>query len=153
MPDFPSRSAFPFFFPFRVRYNETDQQGVVFFGNYSIYFDTALSEFLRWAGHDYKNQVRQTGTDFHIVKSTVEFFAPLRYDDEIEVGVRIARLGEKSITWNGAIFVKGADEPVSTAEIIWVNADQSNGKSAAIPETLREQLEAKMSAKTPVTAD
>jgi len=148
MPDQPARADFPSFFPFRVRYNETDQQGVVFYGNYSIYYDTSLSEFLRWAGHDYKNQVRDTGTDFHIVKSTVEFFAPLRYDDEIEVGVRIARLGEKSITWAGALFVKGATEPVSTAEIIWVNADQSNGTSAPVPETLRALLEAKM----PVTA-
>jgi len=146
MPDQPARADFPFFFPFRVRYNETDQQGVVFYGNFSIYYDTSLSEFLRWAGHDYKNQERDTGTDFHIVKSTVEFFAPLRYDDEIEVGVRIARLGEKSITWTGAIFVKGADEPVSTGEIVWVNADQSSGTSAPVPETLRGLLEAKMAA-------
>lgn len=146
------RADFPFFFPFRVRYNETDQQGVVFFGNYAIYCDTALSEFLRWAGHDYKNQERETGTDFHIVKSTIEYLAPLRYDDEIEVGVRIARLGEKSITWTAAIFVKGASEPVSTAEIIWVNADQTSGKSAAIPETLRGQLEAKTPANEPATA-
>jgi len=140
----PIRTDFPFFHPFRVRYNETDQQGVVFYGNYSIYYDTSLSEFLRWAGHDYKNQERDTGTDFHIVKSTVEFFAPLRYDDEIEVGVRIARLGEKSITWAGAIFVKGASEPVSMAEIIWVNADQSTGTSAPVPEALRALLEAKL---------
>ena len=133
MPDQTNRADFPFFFPFRVRYNETDQQGVVFFGNYAIYYDTALSEFLRWAGHDYKNQERDTGTDFHIVRSTIEYLAPLRYDDQIEVGTRIARLGEKSLTWAGAIYVKGSEDPVSTAEIVWVNADQSNGKSAAIP--------------------
>ena len=148
MSDRPTRADFPFFFPFRVRYNETDQQGVVFYGNFSIYYDTSLSEFLRWAGHDYKNQPRDTGTDFHIVKSTVEFFAPLRYDDEIEVGVRIARLGEKSLTWAGAIFLKGEGAPVSTAEIVWVNADQSNGTSAPVPETLRALLEAKAPAAT-----
>jgi acyl-CoA thioester hydrolase len=142
----PSRADFPFFFPFRVRYNETDQQGVVFYGNYSIYYDVALGEFLRWAGHDYKNQERDTGTDFHIVRSAVDFLTPLEYDDEIEVGARIARLGEKSLTWAGAVFRKGADAPVSTAEIVWVNADQSNGQSAPVPPALRALLEAKMGA-------
>jgi len=139
----PARDEFPFFHPFRVRYNETDQQGVVFFGNYAIYYDTTLSEFLRWSGHDYKNQERDTGTDFHIVKSTIEYLAPLRYDDEIEVGVRIGRLGEKSLTWRAAIFVKDRTDPISTAEIIWVNADQSNNTSAAIPGDLRALLEMK----------
>jgi len=146
MTDQPSRADFPFFHDFRVRYNETDQQGVVFFGNFAIYYDTSLSEFLRWVGHDYKNQVRDTGTDFHIVRSTIDYIAPLRYDDEIEVGVRVARLGTASLTWAGAIFVKGNDAPVSTAEIVWVNADQSNGTSAPVPEKLRGLIEAKLAA-------
>jgi len=145
----PARADFAFFFPFRVRYNETDQQGVVFYGNYLIYYDTGISEFLRAAGHDYKNQERDTGTDFHIVRSTVEYLSPLRYDDEIEVGVRIERLGGKSITWGLVIFVKGAGDPVSAAEIVWVNANQTTGESAPIPDDLRKLLEAKTTAAAP----
>ncbi|MHA1538341.1 MAG: acyl-CoA thioesterase [Alphaproteobacteria bacterium] len=140
MSDAPCPADFPLRHPFRVRYAETDAQGVVFFGNYLIYFDTAISEYFRALGYDYANQVRETGTDFHVVRASVEYFAPLRYDDEIEVGVRIARLGTASLTFEVAIFVEGSEEPASTGEITWVNADQSTGKSAPAPESLRRLI-------------
>lgn len=128
---------FPFRYPFRVRYAETDAQRMVFFGNYLIYYDTAISEYFRELGYDYANQVRDTGTDFHVVRASVDYHFPLRYDDEIEVGVRIARLGNASLHFAVAIFVAAKDEPASTGEIVWVNADQSTGKSAPAPESLR----------------
>jgi acyl-CoA thioester hydrolase len=139
----PSRSDFAFFASFRVRYNETDAQGVVFYGNYLIYYDVSLNEFLRWLGYDYKNQPKHTGTDFHVVKASAEYAAPLRFEDEFEVGVRISRIGRASIAFETALFPKGAETPSATGEIVWVNADQSTGKSAPVPETLRMLVEAK----------
>ena len=133
---------FPFRFPFRVRYAETDAQKMVFFGNYLTYYDTAISEYFRALGYDYANQVRDTGTDFHVVRTCVDYHSPLRYDDEIEVGVRVARLGRASLSFALAIFVKGRDEPASTGEIVWVNADQRTGKSAPAPEALRKLIDA-----------
>ena len=136
-----TRSDFAHFTPFRVRYNETDAQGVVFYGNYAIYYDCAITEYLRGIGYDYKNQVRDTGTDFHIVKLEVEYAAPLRFDDEIEVGVRVDRLGRASLSFETAVFLKGQDEPSSIGHVTWVNADQSTGKSAPVPEKLRGLIE------------
>ena len=137
-----TQTDFPFRFPFRVRYAETDAQKMVFFGNYLTYYDTAISEYFRALGYDYANQVRDTGTDFHVVRACVDYHSPLRYDDEIEVGVRVARLGRASLSFALAIFVKGRDEPASTGEIVWVNADQSTGKSAPAPEALRKLIDA-----------
>ena len=137
-----TQTNFPFRHPFRVRYAETDAQGVVFFGNYLIYYDTAISEFFRALGYDYANQVRDTGTDFHVVRASVDYHAPLRYDDEFEVGVRVSRLGKASLRFAVAIFVKASDEPASTGEIVWVNADQSTGESAPAPEALRKLIAA-----------
>jgi acyl-CoA thioester hydrolase len=133
-------ATFPFRHPFRVRYAETDAQRMVFFGNYLIYYDTAISEYFRALGYDYASQVRDTGTDFHVVRASVDYHAPLRYDDEIEVGVRVARLGKASLRFALAIFVAGREEPASTGEIVWVNADQSTGKSAPAPEALRKLI-------------
>ena len=135
-----NQADFPFRHPFRVRYAETDAQGVVFFGNYLIYFDTAISEYFRALGYDYANQVRDTGTDFHVVRASVEYHAPLRYDDEIEVGVKVSRLGKASLGFAVAIFAKDSGEPASTGEIVWVNADQSTGKSTPAPESLRKLI-------------
>ncbi len=56
--------------------------------------------------------------------------------------MKVARLGRASLRFAVAIFVKGGDEPASTGEIVWVNADQSTGKSAPAPETLRNLIAA-----------
>ncbi|MBW2238360.1 MAG: acyl-CoA thioesterase, partial [Deltaproteobacteria bacterium] len=101
-----TKSDFKFCFPFRVRYAETDAQGIVFFAHYLTYFDTAINEYLRDLPHNYIEHVQQTGTDFHVVKVTVEFYAPSHFDDEIEVYVRTGRIGRSSLTFFIEIFPK-----------------------------------------------
>ena len=88
-----ARSDFSFFFPFRVRYAEVDGQMIVFNAHYLTYFDTAITEFFRVLPYDYQGQVERTGEDYHTVKTLVEYYAPIRFDDEIEVGVRTQRIG------------------------------------------------------------
>lgn len=104
------RSGFRFLFPFRVRYSEVDGQSVVFNAHYLTYFDTSITEFFRWLGYDYVSEVKATGVDFHTVKSLVEYKAPIRFDEEIEVGVRIGAVGNSSLRFELAIFAKGADD-------------------------------------------
>ncbi len=132
-----TRGDFWFFWPTRVRYAEIDAQGVVFNANYLAYFDTAITEYIRALPYKYGlGGDPATGTDFHIVKATVEYKAPIRFDAEIEVGVRTAKLGRTSIAYALAIFAKGGDAALSTGEVIWVNTDQRAGKSAPLPEAL-----------------
>ena len=131
------RGDFWFFWPARVRYAEIDAQGVVFNANYLAYFDTAITEYIRALPYEYGlGGDPATGTDFHIVKAIVEYKAPIRFDDEIEVGVRAARLGRTSIAYALAIFPKGGDAVLSTGEVIWVNTDMKAMKSAPLPAAL-----------------
>ena len=131
------RADFWFFWPTRVRYSEIDAQGVVFNGNYLAYFDTAITEYLRALPYEYSlGGDAAAGTDFHIVKATVEYKAPIRFDDEIEVGIRTARLGHTSIVFALAIFPKGGTAVLSTGEIVWVNTDMKAHKSAPLPAAL-----------------
>ena len=133
----PKRSDFWFFWPTRVRYAEIDAQGVVFNGNYLTYFDTAITDYIRALPYAYGlGGDKAAGTDFHIVKATVEYKAPIRFDDEIEVGVRTARLGRTSIVYQLAIFPKGGDAVLSTGEVIWVSTDLAAHKSAPLPAAL-----------------
>jgi acyl-CoA thioester hydrolase len=142
-----ARSDFWFFFPFRVRYAEVDQQGVVFNACYLTYFDTAITEYMRALPYDYLGQVKATGTDFHIVKAVVEYKAPIRFDQQIEVGVRTARLGRSSMTFALEIFDKDQAEPLSLGEVVWVNADQKVHKPVPVGEALRALLTAREGAK------
>jgi acyl-CoA thioester hydrolase len=135
-----AKSEFKFSFPFRVRYAETDAQGIVFFAHYLTYFDTAINEYLRDLPHNYIEHVKQTGTDFHVVKVTVEFFAPSHFDDEIEVFVRTGRIGRTSLTFFIEIFPKNGETTLVKGEVVWVNTDQKTHKSVPLPAALVVKL-------------
>lgn len=130
------RSNFWFFFPLRVRYAEVDQQGVVFNAHHLTYFDVAITEYMRALNYDYRLQPERTGTDFHVVKSLVEYRAPIRFDEEIDIGVRTGRLGRTSLSFQLAIFEKDSEQLRAFGEIVWVNADQTTRKAAPIPSEL-----------------
>jgi len=140
----PARGDFGFFFPLRVRYAEVDGQGVVFNAHYLTYFDTAITEFMmRHVGYDYIGAVVESGQDYHLVKSLVEYRASIRFDDEIEVAVRIGRLGRTSLTFALAVFPRGGETLLATGEIVWVNTDQASGRPAPLPEPFIARLRAK----------
>ena len=131
-----AKSDYTFFFPLRVRYAETDAQGIVFYGNYLTYFDTAITEYLRNLPFDYLAHVQRTGTDFHVVKAAIEFFAPSHFDDEIEIHVRTGKIGRSSLTFFIEIFPKNDQTLLVKGEVVWVNTDQKAKKSALLPEEL-----------------
>ncbi|MFZ5738873.1 acyl-CoA thioester hydrolase [Rhodopseudomonas thermotolerans] len=134
------RGDFGFFFPFRVRYSEVDGQGVVFNAHYLTYYDTSITEFFRRLGYDYVAAVNTTGVDFHTVKSLVEYKAPIRFDQEIEVGVRVGRIGNSSLSFDLAIFGKGDDRLYAIGEIVWVYTDQTTHATVRVPEELRAMI-------------
>jgi acyl-CoA thioester hydrolase len=138
-----AKSDFKFFFPFRVRYAETDAQGIVFYAHYLTYFDTAINEYLRYLPFNYIEHVRNTGTDFLVIKVVVEFFAPSHFDDEIEVYVRTARIGRSSMTFLIEIFPKNGEIALVKGEVVWVNTDQKAHKSVPLPEELVVKLRVK----------
>lgn len=141
------RSEFGFFFPLRVRYAEVDQQGVVFNAHYLTYYDTAITEYFRILPWDLLAEARAGGADFHTVRCVVEYKAPLRFDDEIEVGIRAARIGRSSLALALAIFARGMDTLLATGEVVWVNTDQATRKPVPVPEKLRGLLRAREGAR------
>lgn len=134
------RSDFRHFTPFRVRYYEADAQGILFNANYLAYFDTCIVEYLRDLPFDFMAEKAKHNTDFHTVKALVEYAAPVRYDEQIEIGTKIEKLGRSSMVFKFALFGKGESNVRSTGEVVWVNADQATHKSAPLPEELRARV-------------
>lgn len=143
-----TRDQFRFFHPFRVRYSEIDGQGVLFNAHYLTYYDTAITEFFRALGYDQFADAQKSGVDFHVVKAVVEYKAPIRFDWDLDVGVRVAKIGNSSLTFALAIFRKGADDLLASGEIIWVNTDQTTHRPVPIPAATRRLL----GGDTPLTA-
>ncbi len=137
-----ARSEFRFAWPFRVRYSEVDGQKVVFNAHYLTYYDTAINEYFRALPYDYMGQVERTGEDFHTVRSLVEYRQPILFDEEVEVHVRVARLGRSSITFQLEIHPAGDEDLRATGEIVWVNTDQAAHKSAPLPPELVAKITA-----------
>jgi acyl-CoA thioester hydrolase len=135
-----ARDDFGFTFPLRVRYAEVDQQGVVFNAHYLTYYDTAITEYFRALDYDLFAEALSSGADFHTVRCVVEYKAPIRFDNELDVAVRAARIGRSSLTLLLAIFPNGSGELLATGEVVWVNTDQASRKPTPIPERLRAVL-------------
>ncbi len=135
-----TRDQFSFFHPFRIRYSEIDGQGVVFNAHYLTFYDATITEYFRALGYDQYADAKKTGMDFHVVKSVVEYKSPIRFDAEIDVGARVARIGSSSMTFETAIFLKDSSELMATGEVVWVNTDQTTHRPAPITTEIRDLI-------------
>lgn len=130
----------PFRYYLRVRYGECDAQKVVFNARYGDYCDLATTEFLRAAG--YGDQLISGELDYQLVRQTIEWKAPARFDQVLEASVRAPRLGNTSFTIATEFRIAGTREVVATAETIHVLVDHQTLRKTPLPNDLRAALEA-----------
>lgn len=133
-----ARNDFRFFHRLRVRWAEVDRQGIVFNGHYLTYFDVGVTEYYRAIGLPYPEGLEQQGTDLFVKKAEIEYHAPAQYDDELDIGVRVPRLGRSSFEFLVEIF-RGADLLVG-GRLVYVNADPATRKASPVPEFLRAAI-------------
>ena len=110
-------------------------QGVVFNAHYLAYFDAALTEY--WAALTGARNAAGDGVFEHmyVVKSVIDYHGPARFDDVLDIGVRIARMGRASMTCHFEIHRGG--EHLITGETVYVHA--VDGNSAPFPEAFRDR--------------
>jgi acyl-CoA thioester hydrolase len=100
----PIKEDFVLLHPVRVRWSEVDAQRVVFYANYSIYFDLGLKEYTRAIGFPFPKWFSELGIDIVVASSRVNFHKPAMFDDELQIGARIARIGTTSLHAEFAVF-------------------------------------------------
>jgi acyl-CoA thioester hydrolase len=124
----------------RVAFSDTDAQGVVYYGRYLPYFDLARTEYHRHLG-----RVRLGNVDFAMRAVTVEYHAGARFDDLLEIFVRVERIGTTSITYDHAAYrvdAEGNSETLmSTAKATLVCIALDERKAVPVPDAFREQIE------------
>src|ERR1051326_4105175 len=123
----------------RVRYGECDAQKVVFNARYGDYIDLATSEFLRALG--YGEQLFSGELDFQLVRQTVEWKAPARFDQVLEVSVYAKNLGNTSFILAADFRIAGDERVIATAETVYVLVKQHTLTKTPIPPDLRSALE------------
>jgi acyl-CoA thioester hydrolase len=118
----------------RVGFSDTDAQGIVYYGRYNPFFDLARVEYLRKLG---LLQQRGEAGDFVMRANEVEYFAPAVFDDEIEVCVRVSRLGRTSVTFAFAAHRLPDELLMVTAHQTLVYVDLTQRKACPVPDTFR----------------
>jgi acyl-CoA thioester hydrolase len=130
------RPPFKFSAETRVGFSDTDAQGVVYYGRYMPYFDLARVEY-----HRRLDLLRTEPSDRQFVMRamTVEYHAPARFDDEIEVDVRVKRIGTSSVTYEFAAYLAGATLAVTATQTL-VLVDLAERKPCPVPDWWREKI-------------
>lgn len=123
----------------RVRWAEVDMQKIVFNAHYLMYLDTAMADYWRALALPYEAAMQQLGGDIFVKKASVEYHASACYDDQLDVGLRCARVGNSSILFEGAIF--RGDTLLVTAELLYVYANPATQSSQPVPPVLRSIFE------------
>lgn len=135
-----AKADFWFKYTHRVRYAEVDAQGIVFFGNYGAYFDAAHTEYMRALAFDYLSYVDRYGAEYHIVRTETEYYAPARFDEQIEIYVRTAYIGHSSMRASFEVYAAGSDTLLTSAQFVTVNADRQTMQSTAWPVDLVQKI-------------
>jgi acyl-CoA thioester hydrolase len=117
----------------RVGFSDTDAQGVVYYGRYHPYFDLARAEYLRALGLLH----RDGGGEFVMRANDVEYFAPARFDDELDIHVRVARIGRTSMTFEFAAYKVPEGTLLVTAHQTLVFIDPQARRPIEIPADYR----------------
>jgi YbgC/YbaW family acyl-CoA thioester hydrolase len=136
-----AKELFKFRAQTRVGFSDTDAQGIVYYGRYLPYFDSARVEYHRNLGV-LGMEIGGDGTEFVMRALAVEYHAPAVFDDLIEVYVRLARIGRTSATYELAAYRANDDVLMVTATQTLVLVDLDERKPVAIPDSYRDVIRA-----------
>ncbi len=131
------KADFAFHHRFRVRWSETDAQGVVFNARYLDYADIAITEY--WRAAKLREMAGDQPMEFHVKKATVTWFAPIKPDEMIEVMARTIATGRTSLTQIVEIHGvrdDGADDLRAVADIVSVHVDLAEHRPMPLPDWL-----------------
>lgn len=129
----------PFRYFTRVRYQDCDAQAVVFNARYGDYVDLAVTEWLRASmpGRD----PFDGSFELQVVRQLIEWKAPARFNDVIEIEVAATRFGTTSVTVGFTLRRAGEAEAMQTAELVYVVVDKDTWKKRPMTEVERASLE------------
>lgn len=123
----------------RVRYAETDQMGVVYYGNYSQYYEVGRVEAIRNLGMSYK-QIEEKGIVMPVTRVNMKYVLPARYDDLLRIVTIITEKPDKRITFRCEIYNE-QEQLLNYGEVTLAFFDIQTKKSVHIPDFIMHPLQ------------
>lgn len=123
----------------RVRYAETDQMGIVYYGNYAQYFEVGRVEAIRQLGYSYKD-MESEGVAMPVVAMQTRYLRSATYDELLTVVTTIRELpAAHEIIFDCEIFNE-KNKLLTTGKIQLYFMDKAAWKKIPIPARLKEKL-------------
>lgn len=120
----------------RVRYAETDQQGVAYHANYLVWMEVARTDLLAAAGFPYR-RLEEKGVFFGVADAKCRYVGAARYDDEVEISTTVRNLRSRTVVFTYDLAVGG--RPIAHGETTLVALD-SDRRPRRIPEIVAGAL-------------
>jgi acyl-CoA thioester hydrolase len=126
-----------FYHPIEVRYGDLDPQGHVNNAKYLTYFEHARTFYLIYLG---LFEIGQDFLDIGIIMADVKlsFHAPVQWENQIKVGVRFTRIGNKSMIVQQEIVDHENGTRYASGEIVLVAYDYHKGETISVPDRWRK---------------
>lgn len=125
-------------FPVRVYYEDTDAGGVVYYANYLKFAERARTEMMHLLDAGYGDLVAERGLTFAVRRCEVDFLAPARLDDVLEVRTKVTATDAASVSADQVIQ---HDEKALTRLHVRLACLNDAGRPARIPSALRAALQ------------
>jgi acyl-CoA thioester hydrolase len=129
--------------PVRVYFEDTDAGGVVYHGNYLKFAERARTELMRAGGFDHSGLAKEHGVLIVVRDCTMEFIAPARLDDALEVRSQVTTIGGASLSIRQEVFRPmpdtGGDKLLVRIELRLACIDREF-RPARLPEALKRAL-------------
>lgn len=137
-PDVPQGETFTW--PVRVYYEDTDAGGVVYYANYLKFMERARTEWLRALGFEQDDLRARHNLLFVVSRIRADFRLPVRFNELLDVTVRISRRGRASMELVQEVL-RGGDTVVCTAEVRIACIDADRFRPRPIPSAVFEGVQ------------
>ena len=122
----------------RVRYAETDQMGIVYYGNYSKYYEVGRVEAIRSLGISYK-EIESNGILMPVTKMNIKYVLPAKYDDLLKIVTIVKEKPDKRISFRTEIYNMN-EELINFGEVTLVFLETETKKVVDIPSFLWDKM-------------
>jgi acyl-CoA thioester hydrolase len=125
----------------RVRYAETDQMGVVYYGNYFTWFEIGRVELCRQLGFEYKRMESEDDSFIVVADAHCRYKRPARFDDLLVIRTKISQSQRRTVRFDYEIIDQASGELLATGDTLHVICDRL-GKPKSLPEKYRKYFPA-----------
>ncbi len=133
-----ARSSYAHFQRLTTRWMDNDVYGHVNNVVYYSWFDAAVNRYL----------IEQGALDIHhgetiglVIETQCNYFQPVAFPQEVDVGIRVAQMGRSSVRYEVGIFIAGQGESAASGHFVHVYVDRAQRRPVALPDALRSALD------------